>query len=707
MHNSGCLFEWLATQHPEHIERLRGLAKQGRVEILGGPFYEPILSCIPRRDRIGQTQIYKRILEQTFGVPIRGMWVPERVWEPSFASDIAEAGSEYTLLDDTHFRNAGLAEEELHGYYLTEDDGRILKVFPGSERLRYLIPYADPYEVIDYCRSVADRFPNSVLVFGDDGEKLGVWPGSKQHVYGDGWLRRFFQVLRDNQEWLKVTTMAEAVDHVSPLGTHYLPDASYREMTEWALPAERQTQYRQLKQGLEQHSEWHRIRQFLRAGFWRNFLVKYPEAHEMYTRMLQVSRKLEELTNESRFKTSEVSEDFGSLRPASRPLRSDRDASSLLHEARRHLYRGQCNCPYWHGAFGGLYLPHLRNAVYSHLIQADTLLEQAAGNTGRWVRIDAADFNLDARKELCLSSDRLVALLAPSQGGHLYELDVRAVRTNVLATLNRRPEPYHDRVRENAGRANHSANGGGVDPHGGVAFKQPDLDQKLHYDRWPRKSLVDHFLQPGLPLDAFCNGTGHIGDFVQGVYTSLLRRSPQRVEGKQWRDGKLGPYTVRLTKTVALARENSGVLEIEYLLDQLPPDLPIHFGVEFNFAAMAGGATDRFFYDENGRQLGLLDARQDLGKMSRLGLVDEWLGLDVALETTVPCGFWTMPIQTVSQSESGFELVHQSCAVVPHWEFVAAADGRWSVQLTLSLDTSAAQAKQLAETRAAALVAAV
>ena len=704
IHNSGCLFEWLAVQHPEHIERLRSLAKRGQVEILGGLFYEPILSCIPRRDRIGQIQIYKRVLEQSFGVPIRGMWVPERVWEQSFASDIAEAGIEYTLLDDTHFRNAGLGDDELYGYYLTENDGRIVKVFPGSERLRYLIPYADPYEVVDYCRSVADRFPNPLLIFGDDGEKLGVWPGSKQHVYGDGWLRRFFQVLRDNQGWLKVTTMAEAVDHVSPLGTQYLPDASYREMTEWALPSDRQIQYRQLKHGLEHHSEWHRIRQFFRAGFWRNFLVKYSEAHEMYTRMLQVSRKLEQVGwDES---SSPTTRRAVGLEDSSHPTPTTPTASRsrLIHEARRHLYRGQCNCPYWHGAFGGLYLPHLRNAVYSHLIQADTLLEQAAGNTGRWVRIDADDFNLDARKELCLSSDRLIALLAPSQGGHLYELDLRAIRTNVLATLNRRPEPYHDRVREHAGRANQSANGGGVDPNGGVAFKQPDLDQKLHYDRWPRKSLVDHFLQPGLSFDAFCNGTGHIGDFVQGVYTSLLRRSPQRVEGKQWRDGKLGPYPVRLTKTVSLARENSGVLEIEYLLDQLPPDLPIHFGVEFNFAAMAGGAADRFFYDENGRQLGQLDARLDLGKTSRLGLVDEWLGLDVALETSVPCGFWAAPIQTVSQSESGFELVHQSCAVVPHWEFTAPADGRWSVQLTLSLDTSAAQARQLAETPQSALV---
>ena len=283
LHISGSLLEWLTERHPEYIDRVRGLVARGQVELLGGPFYEPILASIPRRDRLGQMQAYKRHLEQTFATHVRGMWVPERVWEQSFAGDIAEAGIEYTLLDDTHFRNAGLHDDELHGYYLTEESGRLLKVFAGGERLRYLIPYADPYETINHCRSIAERFPNAVLIFGDDGEKLGVWPGSKDLVYRDGWLRRFFTALRENREWLNVTTMSETVDRVSPLGRIYLPDGSYREMTEWALPTEKQTHFREMIRGQEQRHDWHRVKQFVRAGFWRNFLVKYPEANEMYS----------------------------------------------------------------------------------------------------------------------------------------------------------------------------------------------------------------------------------------------------------------------------------------------------------------------------------------------------------------------------------------------------------------------------------------
>ena len=112
---------------------------------------------------------------------------------------------------------------------------------------------------------------------------------------------------------------------------------------------------------------------------------------------------------------------------------------------------------------------------------------------------------------------------------------------------------------------------------------------------------------------------------------------------------------------------------------------------------MPAGPHDRYFYGDDGQSLGTLDTRLDTGPMSRIGLVDEWLGVDAALDSSEPASFWTMPIQTVSQSESGFELVHQSCSVVPHWQFQVPEDGCWRVRLSLSFDTSATQARALAE----------
>ncbi|MBA4030537.1 MAG: alpha-amylase [Planctomyces sp.] len=675
LHNSGSLLEWLMKHQPRYVDRLAAFVESGQIELLGGPFYEPILASIPRRDRVGQVASYKSFLERRFEAPVRGAWVPERVWEQSFAGDLIDAGVEYVLLDDAHFRAAGLRDDELHGYYLTEDSGRKLCLFPGSERLRYLIPYADPQEVVEYCRQVADHSPGAVLTFGDDGEKFGVWPGSKEHVYTNGWLRRFFVALREQSHWLKVTTMAETIRNVAPRGRTYLPDGSYREMTEWALPADRQLQYQDAMNGYRQHHDWPQLGSFIRAGFWRNFLVKYPETNEMYTRMLGVSQRLAD----------------------SEELYGESEHVSLLRAARTDLYRAQCNCSYWHGAFGGLYLPHLRNAVYSHLIAADHKLDQLSGKSHPWVEVTIDDYNCDAKYEVRLASDKLKAFFSPSQGGHMYELDVTAVRHNLLSTLNRRFEPYHEKIRRLGGSANVGSHGGGVDPNGGINFKQAGLDQKLRYDQWARKSLVDHFLQPGLSLESFVNGEGSVGDFATGPYKAVVRRSETRVETQMTRDGHFGPYAATVRKTISLDEQSPGELVIKYELSGLPQGLPLHFGVEFNFAGLAGSAPDRYLYDSRGRSIGTLDSSHSLPAGQSMGLVDEWLGIDVNLDASHPAEFWIMPIQTVSQSEGGFELVHQSTAVVSHWEFFAPENGRWSVELKLSVDTSVAQARALQE----------
>lgn len=674
MHCSGSLLEWLEAHRPEYIDRLRGYVADGRMEILGGPYFEPILASIPGRDRVGQIQTYTRHLESVFGTRIRGMWVPERVWEPTFAGDIADAGIEYTILDDSHFRWAGFSDDKLHGYYITEDNGRLLKIFPDDETLRYTIPWSGIDETIEYLRGFAERHPGTIVSFGDDGEKFGSWPGTKEHVYEKGWLKEFFAALCEQSDWLKVVTMAEAVDTVAPQGKVYLPNASYREMTEWALPTDQQIVYKQVAEQLKELPAWNEAKPFVRAGFWRNFLVKYPESNEMYCRSREVSSRLQNVEN------SDIA----------------RERPDLLHLAKMELYRGQCNCPYWHGAFGGLYLPHLRNAIYKHLIAADSACEQLAGRTGRWVDIAAEDYNLDARMEVRLSGDRLIGYLAPARGGHLYELDVRGAKVNLLATLNRRPEPYHQTVLEAAGQ-NDDVDDVAFNKHEGVRFKQANLDQQIAYDRWPRKSLVDHFLQPETDLDEFRLGNGGIGDFVLGVYESKMRNSPSRVESVMHRHGRVGERRIEVTKTVALDTQAPNQLEITYEFDRMQPGEPLHFAVEFNFAAMPAGADDRYFYGAQGEQLGRLETVQSLEECHRLGLVDEWLGLDVSLDLSQSAGIWTFPIQTVSQSEGGFELVHQSCVVAPHWRIVADRDGKWSVSIRMTVDTSMAHARKLAD----------
>ena len=216
-----------------------------------------------------------------------------------------------------------------------------------------------------------------MALFGDDGEKFGAWPETKKHVYDDGWLVRFFDLLVQHESWIQTTTPSEVLDKVPPVGKIYLPDGSYREMTEWVLPSEQLSEYVHVRRELEHDPRWPRIARFVRGGFWRNFKVKYPEADEMYARMMMVSRRLESLVKEAGAGDEHVAGGYASNGEAVN--------RELVEQARRALYRGQCNCSYWHGAFGGIYLPHLRNAVYNQLIAADNLLDRATGRTEPWV----------------------------------------------------------------------------------------------------------------------------------------------------------------------------------------------------------------------------------------------------------------------------------------------------------------------------------
>lgn len=665
LHVSGPLMEWLDQHHANYLDRLTALVAAGRIEIIGGAFYEPILTMIPSRDRVGQIASYTKWLESRLDAEVRGMWVPERVWEQMLTSDLSRAKIQYTVLDDFHFRNAGLTEDQLFGYYVTENDGHTARIFPGSEQLRYQIPFRDPEDTINYLRAAAERHPNAIAVFGDDGEKFGSWPETNQHCYHDGWLRRFFDALTANRDWLTTTTLAEAIDQVPPLGRIYLPDASYREMTQWALPVGQQLAYEGVVHDLEHDDRWPRILPFLRGGFWRNFKVKYPEANEMYSRMMMVSRRIEQAEQDGA-----DGEDF--------------------YWAQRELYRGQCNCSYWHGAFGGIYLPHLRGAVYNHLIAAENLVDKATGRTDAYVEANVDDYNFDAHQEVCLANDRFVALLAPAAGGQMYELDVRAICHNLLATLARRPEAYHRKVVAGADAQGDDC----ASIHDRVVFKQEGLDRQLQYDKHPRKSLIDHFYDNDVSIDAVRSGEAmERGDFAWGLYEARVGRKPQRIQVRLVRQGNAWGIPLKITKGVT-AEAGSSTLKIAYLIEQIPPDELLHFGVEFNFAGLPSGADDRYFCHAKDEQLGDLGAKLDLSDVEDLGMVDQWLGIDVRLTANRPTGFWTFPVETISQSEGGIELVHQSVVIQPHWLIRGDAEGKWSVTMELSLDTSLAESRR-------------
>jgi len=384
----------------------------------------------------------------------------------------------------------------------------------------------------------------------------------------------------------------------------------------------------------------------------------------MYSRAMMVSRRLEK-------------------------AEKDGYEGELLDAARRELYRAQCNCSYWHGAFGGIYLPHLRNAVYNHLIAADNLLDRLVGKVDSWVDATADDYNFDARQEVRLSNSRLNCLVAPASGGHLYELDVRTICHNLLATIARRPEAYHRKVIAGANQDN----GNVASIHDRVVFKQEGLDERLQYDTYQRNSLIDHFYDDHTTLEAVSRSEAEErGDFVSGVYEATLRRSPDRVQVQLSRDGMVFDQPIQISKSVTLKADDNA-LEIEYTIENVPQDRPLHFAVELNFSGLPSGADDRFFHNVEDERLGQLGKHLDLTDVQEIGLVDEWLGIDVRWSVDRATNLWTFPVETVSQSEGGFELVHQSVVVMPHWYIQGDENGRWQATMNLTLDTSLAEAR--------------
>ncbi len=664
VHTSGPLAEWLDRNHGDYLDRLAKLAARGQVEIVGGAFQEPVLAMLPSRDRIGQIAQYKHWLERRLDTTVNGMWVAERVWDSGMTPDIVAAGMRWTILDDSHFKAAGLPEEQLDRHWLTESDGATLAVFPVSERLRYVIPFAAPEATIDHLRFLANRRHGALAVFGDDGEKFGVWPDTYRSCIEQGWLERFFTLLEANRDWITMQLPSEAVAEVPPAGTVWLPECSYREMTEWALPPEAQLTCIAARRAAEASPKLGSVTRFMRGGTWRNFRLRYPETNEMYARMMAVSDRIE------------------SLRA------SGTTDAAIVHEAEQSLYRGQCNCAYWHGAFGGIYLPHLRNAIFRELISADLACDQAEGRDGTWVEATAADFDFDGRTEIRLASDGLDAWIAPAKGGILYELDLKDQRHNLLATLDRRPEAYHAQVLAGPGAARSI-----VDPSQAATFKQAGLEKMIRYDTTRRKTLVDHFWDVGAPAKDVVEGKAlERGDFATGVYEASIRRNPGRIQVLLSRAGNVWGIPLVLSKAVTL-EAGSRTLEIAYKLEGLPADFRQHLAVELNFAGLPAGAEGRRFLNEDGTDLGDLADCLDLAGCRLIGLVDGWLGIDAKVaigpaSNGEQAGVWTFPIQSVSQSEGGFELVHQSVVVMPHWIVTPDANGVWKVAMRLVLGES-------------------
>src|SRR3989449_5675063 len=391
LHYTGSLLDWFDEAQPEFLRRLAALVWRNQIEIVSGGYYEPILPSIPDDDKIAQIRRLTERLSRDFGVIARGMWIAERVWEPSLPRLIRNAGIEWTILDDVHFKNVGLEDKDLYGYYATEDQSSVLKVFATSKKMRYTIPWRPAKETIEVLRDLATPDGKRIAVMGDDGEKFGSWPGTGEYCWGSakvrGWVDEFFTALEENSEWLHTTPLGEYARNYPALGRIYIPTSSYIEMTEWALPPQKSYLFGNLLHQLEEEKR-DDILQFMRGGFWRNFLVRYHEINNQHKKMLRVHHKVY-------------------------------DAGATPETGLVQLWKAQANDTYWHGLFGGIYMGHVRSAIYHHLIKAENAADRALLGTGHWQRYEFTDFDRDTLNELIIESDQQNLYIDLQRGGTL------------------------------------------------------------------------------------------------------------------------------------------------------------------------------------------------------------------------------------------------------------------------------------------------
>ncbi len=682
LHYSGSLLDWLIAHRPGFLERLRALVRRGQVELLASGYYEPILPLIPEADRQGQIARMRAALRRQCGAEATGLWMTERVWDPALPSTLAQAGIRYTMLDTSQFATArpwlpdALQVQDdlfwdLLGCYATNDTGSTVVVFPSSKRLRYWIPFQPVEWTIEFLRRcgrggggpIPSKDPQANLfraesreagapvegstspmplavTFADDGEKFGFWPKTYRWVYEEGWLDRFFTALEREQAWLRTGTFRAYLKEAGPNGRVSLPCGSYEEMLEWS------------------------------GGYFRHFFAKYPEANAMQQKMLRVSRRLAELKANSLRAQGKGRRRFSStLHPS--PARRE----ALLREAEDALYAAQCNCAYWHGVFGGLYLAHLRRAVYANLIAAERSLNQADEGSPAVTVLDADG---DGWEEIGLRGRAMSVVIDPREGGAVTEWSLFTPARNLVDTLTRRHEPYHEKLKAARLEAAAPAGRAPLSIHDVLGVKEGNLAAHLVYDDHRRCAFLDYALQSLPSLQELVRSTW--GERrLWSVEPFRVHRRPtggrrDRLRVSLVRHDARG----RIRKTIQLSADQPQ-LECRYELEGVW--VPV-VGLEFNLSLRDERYVTRAAHHP---------------AASTFEIAEPSAGLTVRLSIDPPAELMHFPIETVSESEEGLERTYQGLCLMCFWPLgltppAGSAEGqepaRWASRLVWVAEAS-------------------
>jgi alpha-amylase len=432
-------------------------------------------------------------------------------------------------------------------------------------------------------------------------------------------------------------------------------------MMHWSLPSSKSyCDYSNFEKILKDKGFYDDYNQFVRGGFWRNFMAKYPESNHLHKKMLRASRRAYKMLAKGEY----------------------------IDKILDNIWMGQCNCPYWHGVFGGLYLPNLRSPIYKSLIQAENELDKLEKRTK--IFSEVVDFNFDGKDEIIIETNKYNLYFYPGTGGALYELDYKPINFNLLDIVSRREEGYHKKLLQKDKEEQCEDK---------ILMKEEGLESILFYDWYRHGSLIDHFFGDDTTLEkVYQCSYPEQGDFVNQPYKYHLNETlfenksnfiPQiskeiktlfntndnnRIALSLYRDGHIWlgneRYPINISKQILLDNDSEEI-QFKYVLSNLGPKskVSVWFGIEFNFGLLAGNAPDRYYvFPGFDLENGALNSKGVIKNCSTIELIDKWLGIKITISIDKPASVWRFPIETISMDVNYFEKVYQSSVVLPNWK---------------------------------------
>jgi hypothetical protein len=268
----------------------------------------------------------------------------------------------YVFAEEKLFKDAGI--KDFFSPCICEDQGKLITLFPLSLRLSRFFGDMETEAALDQLTKEMSRTADGLIC---------IFPDRFYHADPDEpdefSIQHFFEALSRWKERVVFTTPGRSLKNSEPSRKVFFP-----------------------------------------ATAEKNFLIKYPEANNVYSKMIYTGVLINQ-------------------------LRGDK---SRKRTAREELWKAQGADVFCRAGNGGLYSGSLRKAVYRALIGAERITRER----GNFIpALSAFDFDLDGEKELLFQSKNLNGYVK-ARGAVLFELDYLPKTWNYLDTLSRRKEDY-------------------------------------------------------------------------------------------------------------------------------------------------------------------------------------------------------------------------------------------------------------------------